>query len=72
MAMTTLKVKGMSCGHCVHTVKTALESVDGVEEARVDLREARAIVNFDDGVTTPLDLARAVTEEGYPAEEVPV
>jgi copper chaperone len=72
MATTTLKVKGMSCGHCVQTVQTALESVEGVEEARVDLREARAVVDFDDERTTPLDLARAVTDEGYPAEEATV
>jgi copper chaperone len=72
MATTTLKIKGMSCGHCVHTVKSALEAVDGVEEARVDLRGARAVVDFDDDLTTPVDLARAVTAEGYPAEEVGV
>ena len=68
MATTTLKVSGMSCGHCVHTVKSTLEAVDGVEEARVDL--GKAVIDFDDGLTSPLDLARAVSEEGYPAEAV--
>jgi hypothetical protein len=34
---TVLQVKGMTCGHCVATVKQALESIDQVNEASPDL-----------------------------------
>ena len=33
----TLKVQGMTCGHCVSAVKRALEGFDSVEEASPDL-----------------------------------
>lgn len=69
MATTTLKVSGMTCGHCVMTVTEALENVDGVDKADVDLQHGRATVEFDETRTTPGALAQAVTEEGYAAEE---
>ncbi len=69
MATTTLKVTGMTCGHCVKTVTTALEGVEGVGAARVDLETGRAIIDFDGARTTPAELASVVTEEGYMAEE---
>ena len=61
MATTTLKVSGMTCNHCVHAVKQALENVDGVEEAKVDLKGGEAVVDFDDGRTNAEALANAVT-----------
>ncbi len=70
MATTNLKITGMSCGHCVQTVKSALEGVDGVESARVDLQQGRAEVEYDEARTSPDQLTTAVSEEGYPAVEV--
>lgn len=70
MATTTLKVTGMSCGHCVKTVRETLEGVAGVERASVDLEQGRALVEYDEARTSPAVLAGAVTDEGYPAEPV--
>lgn len=62
--MTTLKVEGMTCGHCVAAVKKALESVPGVAEARVDLDAGTAEVRGE----APLGaLMSAVEAEGYKA-----
>ena len=69
MATTTLKVQGMTCGHCVKSVTQALENADGVRRAQVDLQAGRATVEFDESLTTPAALAGIVTEEGYTAEE---
>lgn len=69
MATATLKVTGMTCGHCVKAVTQALENVDGVRSARVELSGGRATVDYDDATTSPQALAEAVTEEGYTAEE---
>jgi len=71
MAVLNLKVEGMSCGHCVRAVTQALEGVEGVRSARVDLQAGNATVEYDDTVTGPGDLVDAVTEEGYGAEELP-
>ncbi len=37
MTVTTFKVQGMTCGHCVSTVKAAVGSVPGVQAVEVDL-----------------------------------
>jgi copper chaperone CopZ len=70
MATTVLKVRGMSCDHCVRTVTDALEGVAGVERASVDLKQGRAVVEYHEGMTTPAALAGVVTDEGYTAEEI--
>jgi len=69
MATAVLKVTGMSCGHCVQTVQQALQAVDGVERAKVDLDRASAVVDYDEARTSPRALANAVMDEGYVAEE---
>jgi copper chaperone len=69
MATTTLKVTGMSCDHCVRAVTQALQNTAGVSSASVDLKGARATVEYDDSRTNPRALANAVMEEGYTAEE---
>ena len=71
MATTTLKVSGMTCQHCVRAVTQALESQDGVTDTQVDLEAGRARVEYDEGRVTPDQLANAVTDEGYTAEEAP-
>lgn len=61
---TTIPVQGMSCSHCVQRVKDALESIDGVVGADVDLDAERASVTHDGSVSRS-QLANAVAEAGY-------
>jgi copper chaperone len=70
MATATLKIEGMSCGHCVRAVTDALKRTAGVQRADVDLEMGRAVVEFDAAQTSPRALANAVMDEGYEAEEV--
>ncbi len=60
-----LQVKGMSCNHCVAAVKGALEKVQGVDSAQVDLASGAATVR---GSAEPQRLIAAVEAEGYQAE----
>jgi copper chaperone len=62
--MTSLKITGMTCGHCRQAVTEALESVDGVDAVRVDLERGSAEV---DGSADVKALVAAVEEEGYQA-----
>ena len=71
MATATLKVTGMSCEHCVRAVTQALKGTAGVHDAEVDLKAGRAVVDYDEGKTNPRQLANAVMDEGYTAEELP-
>ena len=69
MATTTIKISGMTCGHCVRSVTQALEGVDGVKSAQVDLTAGQARVDYDETETSPDALVSAVADEGYSAEE---
>ena len=62
--MTQLKISGMSCGHCQSAVESALKSVNGVEQVRVDLANGTAEVEGNADVAA---LVAAVQEEGYQA-----
>ena len=65
--MVTLKVEGMTCGHCVGRVQKALDAAPGVLEAKVDLASATAEIRFS-AATDAAKLAEIVTEAGYPAK----
>ena len=65
----TLHVEGMMCQHCVARVKKALEKVDGVEEAVVDLDAKTAVVKLSADVPDET-LVAAVVEQDYEAEVV--
>ena len=69
MARTKLNVQGMTCNHCVSSVKNALEGVSGVRSARVDLDSGTAVIDYDDGKTEPRELASTVADAGYQASE---
>ena len=59
----TLRVEGMTCTHCAATVKAALEEVDQVDEAIVDL--GNGIVQVRGGEIRRDLLAAAVTRAGF-------
>lgn len=65
MAITTLKIQGMTCNHCVMRVTKALKSVAGVQDAKVDLQKGEAVITYDDSKVTPEKLSFAVVEAGY-------
>jgi copper chaperone len=54
----------MTCDHCQHAVTNALEAVDGVERATVDLESGLARVEGSPDIQA---LVAAVEEEGYTA-----
>ncbi|AOM42565.1 copper-exporting P-type ATPase CopA [Xenorhabdus hominickii] len=60
-----LLLDGMSCASCVNKVQKALQSVDGVKQARVNLAERSALVT---GSASPEALVTAVIKAGYGAE----
>ncbi len=59
-----LTVEGMMCPHCVAHVKKALEGVEGVSEAVVDLDAGTAVAKLADTVEDAV-LVGAVVDAGY-------
>jgi copper chaperone CopZ len=43
--MITIKIKGMSCQHCVNSTRKALEAVPGISNIQIDLAKGEA--SFD-------------------------
>jgi copper chaperone CopZ len=58
-----LKIEGMTCGHCVMHVRSALEDIDGVKSADVNLLERSAMVEGE--ALSDQALRAAVSEAGY-------
>lgn len=65
----TLTIDGMSCQHCVMRVKNALEELEGVKSAHVDLEKKTADVEMQQDVDESA-LFRAVQEAGYTAVSI--
>ena len=62
--MATIKIKGMSCNHCVMAVQKALGEIDGTTDVKVDLDKGEA--TFDEA--TPVDMntvQAAVKKAGF-------
>ncbi|MEV4111506.1 copper ion binding protein [Nonomuraea sp. NPDC049695] len=64
MATATYTVKGMTCGHCVSSVKEEVGEVAGITSVEVDLASGLLTVESDSPVDTATIVA-AVEEAGY-------
>ncbi|MCL1979158.1 MAG: heavy-metal-associated domain-containing protein [Methanomassiliicoccaceae archaeon] len=63
MAKTVLKIDGMTCEMCSKRVNNALIEIDGVSDAKVDLKKGTAEIT-QEGVNDDT-LIRAVLDAGY-------
>lgn len=70
MERLNLEIKGMSCGHCVTSVRQALDGLSGVQVE--DVRVGAARVAYDPARARPEAIVGAVNDEGYEAHTVPV
>ncbi|MFI7438875.1 heavy-metal-associated domain-containing protein [Nonomuraea indica] len=64
MSTATYTVKGMTCGHCVSSVKEEVSEVAGVTSVEVDLPTGLLTVESD-GPVQEADVVAAVEEAGY-------
>jgi copper chaperone len=63
METLTLKVEGMSCGHCVNSVEGAVKSVGAT--GKVDLHAGLVTVEFDTSKVSLDAIKEAIEEQGY-------
>jgi copper chaperone len=63
MKTQELKIEGMSCGHCVMSVKNELGKVTGIVVDDVQIGKAR--IHYDESKVTEQEIARAIDEAGY-------
>ncbi len=66
--ISMLKVLGMSCGHCVESIKKKLEQLEGIEAIEVNLEKGE--VYFENKKGLPLeDIKKAIEEAVYKVSE---
>ncbi len=62
MKNETIKIDGMSCGHCVMAVKKELSKLDlNVKDVKIGSAE----LEYDENKVTHDDIKKAVEEAGY-------
>ena len=64
---TSIRVADATCGHCKQTVEGAINGIDGVTAAKLDLESKLLVVQHDDSATTA-DLTGAIEAAGYTPE----
>ena len=69
MRKLILHITGMTCGHCLHAVNSALVRKPGVELE--SLRMGRVVVSYDEKTTSPAAIERMITDAGYSATAAP-
>ncbi|OXS54934.1 copper resistance protein CopZ [Cohnella sp. CIP 111063] len=63
MKNVTLKVEGMSCGHCVNSIEGALKTIGA--SGKVDLSGGTVVVAYDESQLTLSAIKEAIEEQGY-------
>ncbi|MEK5357972.1 copper ion binding protein [Paenibacillus sp. FSL L8-0709] len=63
MSNVTLTVQGMSCNHCVNSIKGALSEI-GVD-GRVDLQSKTVQVDFDENKVNLEKIKETIEGQGY-------
>jgi copper chaperone CopZ len=61
----SLNIDGMSCGHCVASVKKAIATVSGVSDAVVSVGAARLTVSAGSPEQITAEAIRAIQQAGY-------
>ena len=63
MSNVTLKVEGMSCGHCVKSVETAVKNLGA--SGTVDLAGKTVTISYDESSLSLDAIKEAIEDQGY-------
>ncbi|HFI0594503.1 TPA: heavy metal translocating P-type ATPase [Streptococcus suis] len=63
----TLAIEGMTCATCALTVEKALNKLDGIQNASVNLATEKATIQYDPAHLSLSDIETAVEKAGYKA-----
>lgn len=64
----TLLIEGMTCAACSTRVDKALNKIEGIVKANVNLSTNKALLEFPSGLITDEELIKIVEKAGYKAE----
>jgi copper chaperone len=64
----TLKVEGMTCGHCVKAIENSVTAISGVDNVQVHLENGTVEVEFNKDVVVIEQITNTIEEQGYTIE----
>ena len=65
MANQTLNVEGMTCDHCVQTIKEAVNNLVGISRVDVDLENKQVAVEYDKALVKLDSITDKIVENGF-------
>lgn len=65
MAVRTINIDGMSCGHCIQWLSEALTRIEGVNDVKVSLEGQHAKVDYDESRVTEEAMTASIEKAGY-------
>ncbi|ADU09693.1 cation transporter [Micromonospora aurantiaca] len=68
MSRYTFSVTGMHCTSCGLLIDETLEDLPGVTRSQTSVRAGRTVVDLDEALCAPAQVAAAITAVGYPAQ----
>lgn len=64
----TVKVYGMSCQMCANGVAGSLKQLKGVKSAEVSVKDAQAVVAYDDQQVSVAQIKKQIEKSGFSTE----
>ena len=65
MTQITLNVPDISCDHCKMSIEGAVNQLDGIRSAEVDIAGRTVAVTYDEAAQTETAIVDAIEEQGY-------
>ncbi len=67
MTSVTYTIPGISCNHCVHTIKSEVSDLAGVKTVEADANTKKATITFEPPATED-QIVELLTAINYPPE----
>lgn len=68
MTTVTYDIPNISCGHCVHTIKTEISELSGVHSVDANMETRQATIMFEPPATEQ-QIKQILSEINYPVAE---
>jgi len=65
MKTVTYTIPGISCGHCVHTIKMEVGDLEGVQSVDAEIESKKTTITFEDPATEE-EIIQLLKEINYP------
>lgn len=65
MKTDVIEVDGMTCGHCKSSVEGALNQLEGVTKAEVNLDAKQVTVDYDEDKVTVSAMKSEIEDQGF-------